>query len=137
MTKYIIPTLGLMAAVLLLAACSGDTLQKDARVYAKKHAQCVALSETDPDSEETHKCWDEMDVLLDEMHAKYPTPEEDQRFLAAYYEEIRKCDISDDFRNYLDFMDSINRGSLGDNDLANLDLDNIEIDLSQLMTEEN
>ncbi|MCR4828951.1 MAG: hypothetical protein K5864_05755 [Bacteroidales bacterium] len=136
MTKNTIPTIALIAASLLLAACS-DSLHKDARVYAQKHAQCMALSEADPNSDEATKCWNELDPLLVEMQNKYAGPEEEQKFLAAYYEEIRKCDISDDFREYLDFMDSVNRGSLGNNNLADIDLDNIEIDISQLLTEEN
>ena len=104
----------------LMASC-GSSMEKDAKNYAKKTAQCLAnVDINDPasmESAEFEACSKEMETLEKQLDEKYKTDEEKEQLGKLYLEELLKSDLSQDWKDYFQFIFELSKMDMNGDDL--------------------
>lgn len=63
------------------------------------------------------------------MQELYNTDEETaEKFFDVYMEELEKCDLPDDYREFLEYMKALANGDFGDEDF-DMELDDEDLEL--------
>ena len=111
---------GILIFAGLMASC-GSSMEKDAKNYAKKTAQCLAnVDINDPasmESAEFEACSKEMETLEKQLDEKYKTDEEKEQLGKLYLEELLKSDLSQDWKDYFQFIFELSKMDMNGDDL--------------------
>jgi len=111
---------GILIFAGLMASC-GPSMEKDAKLYAKKTAQCLAnVDVNDPstmESAEFEACSKEMEAFEKELDERYKTDEEKEQLGKLYLEALLESDLSKDWKDYFQFIFDLSKMDMGNDDM--------------------
>ena len=118
---------GLVLIASAITLCSCNSMEKDAKDYAKKTCKCLAMTDiNDPASFEKAdflECSSQLDKIDSTMQSKYSSDEDRQKFTEIYLDELMNSDLPDEWKDWFRMLSSFNDNDMEFEDMPLTDED--------------